>query len=100
MHTHHDGGHAVITIANTGPPIEPTRVPELFQPFHRADGPARTNTNGLGLGLSIVRAVADAHHAEVTANARPNGGLAITIRLPPSSPVPCGREAWAARGSQ
>jgi signal transduction histidine kinase len=85
VHTHHDGQHAVITIANTGPPIEPTRVPELFQPFHRADGPARSNTRGLGLGLSIVRAVADAHHAQITADARPDGGLAITIRLPPQT---------------
>jgi len=82
VHTHHDGQHAVITVVNTGPPIEPARVPELFQPFHRADGPARSNSNGLGLGLSIVRAVADAHHAQTTAAARPDGGFAITVRLP------------------
>jgi signal transduction histidine kinase len=55
----------VVTVVNTGPVIEPASVPELFQPFHRADSPARCNGLGLGLGLSIVRAVAGRRSPEV-----------------------------------
>jgi signal transduction histidine kinase len=56
-------------------------VPELFEPFQRANGRAASGERGLGLGLSIVRAVAEAHHAQVSATARPDGGLAVTVRL-------------------
>jgi signal transduction histidine kinase len=45
-------------------------VPELFEPFQRANGRARSGEQGLGLGLSIVRAVADAHQAAIVVVAR------------------------------
>jgi signal transduction histidine kinase len=57
-------------------------VPELFEPFHRAGGRARSSEHGLGLGLSIVRAVAEAHHATLTAVARAEGGLTVTVYFP------------------
>jgi signal transduction histidine kinase len=70
----------VLTVANTGPVVPADAVERLFQPFHRL-GPARTG-KGLGLGLSIVRAIATAHGASVDAAARPDGGLAITVTFP------------------
>jgi signal transduction histidine kinase len=75
-------GMAVLTVENTGPTIDADRVSELFEPFRRgATERTRTGT-GAGLGLSIVRAVAHAHDGVVTATARPEGGLIVTVRLP------------------
>jgi signal transduction histidine kinase len=75
-------GHATLSVANTGPPIPPAQVDRIFQPFQRL-GPVRTNRNdGHGLGLSIVRAIANAHGAALTAHARPEGGLHIEVTFP------------------
>ncbi|WP_433221206.1 sensor histidine kinase [Microtetraspora malaysiensis] len=80
-------GHAVLTISNSGPPVPPDAVERLFQPFQRL-GTARTeHTDGLGLGLSIVHAIATAHDAAVTAIPRPEGGLTVTVTFPRVSPL-------------
>jgi signal transduction histidine kinase len=71
-----------VTVANSGPVIDPERVPGLFEPFQRAGGRARSGEGGLGLGLAIVRSVANAHHAEIESVANPAGGLTVTISLP------------------
>jgi signal transduction histidine kinase len=75
-------GHAVLTITNTGPKIPASELERIFQPFQRLD-PARTNNGrGLGLGLSIVQAIADAHDATVSTHAPADGGLQIEISFP------------------
>ncbi len=74
-----DIGHATLRIVNTGFPVRPDRVPELFEPFRRLH-PDRTGaTDGAGLGLSIVAAIARAHDATVVAAANPDGGLTVTV---------------------
>ncbi|MEU4447539.1 ATP-binding protein [Actinosynnema sp. NPDC050801] len=67
----------VLTVVNTGPVVPADEVRRLFQPFHRLR-PARTGP-GLGLGLSIVHAIATAHDAVVDVTPRPDGGLAVTV---------------------
>ena len=80
----HDG-HAVLTVTNTGPDIPPDAIERLFQPFRRLD-PDRTG-DGLGLGLSIVQAIADAHAATIAAQACSHGGLTVEISFPlPTQP--------------
>jgi signal transduction histidine kinase len=75
-------GHAVLSVANTGPTIPPTEVGQLFLPFQRL-GPDRTaNRDGHGLGLSIVHAIADAHDAPLRGRALPGGGLEVEVRFP------------------
>jgi signal transduction histidine kinase len=74
-------GHAVLAVANTGPVIAPVEVGGLFEPFRRL-GADRTGRDGLGLGLSIVRAIADAHGARLHAHALAAGGLDIQVRFP------------------
>ena len=74
-------GRALLTIANSGPKIPPSELERLFQPFQRVDG-SRTTSHGLGLGLSIVRAIADAHHATVTTEAPDDGGLRVQVSFP------------------
>ena len=74
-------GRARLQVMSTGPVVAPQEVPRLFEPFRR-QGPARTSRRGAGLGLSIVRAVATVHGGSVTAEARPEGGLTVTVDLP------------------
>jgi signal transduction histidine kinase len=77
--TETSSGHAVLSVTNSGPVIPPTEVDRLFQPFQRLGlRPARRD-GGHGLGLSIVRAIANAHGATVEARALPEGGLAVDV---------------------
>jgi signal transduction histidine kinase len=79
------GGRAILSVANTGPVIPPDQVDRLFQPFQRLQ--PRRGSNGHGLGLSIVHAIAAAHGATVNAQALPRGGLAIDVTFPPPGRV-------------
>lgn len=71
----------VLTVRNTGPVVAAEDVPALFEPFRRGEGRDRMGP-GAGLGLSIVRSIADAHGGTVTAEPGPEGGLAVTVSLP------------------
>lgn len=85
-------GQCVIRIANSGPIIPPGEVDRLFQPFQRGsrDRTARPDDDGLGLGLSIVEAIAAAHGASVTGRAVPAGGLDIEVIFPAGRPASAG----------
>jgi signal transduction histidine kinase len=74
-------GRAVLSVSNTGPLVPASDVDRLFQPFQRLTGERLRHDGGYGLGLAIVRAIADAHHASLTARARPEGGLDVTVSL-------------------
>ncbi|MBO0822501.1 MAG: HAMP domain-containing histidine kinase [Actinobacteria bacterium] len=84
VRTFTDDRQAGLSVVNTGPVLDPGEVPGLFEPFRRR-GVARTATTtadrGLGLGLSIVAAIARAHGAELQSHARPGGGLEVTVRF-------------------
>jgi signal transduction histidine kinase len=84
-------GCAVLSVTNTGPVIPPTEIDRLFQPFQRLNARRAYHHNGHGLGLSIVRAIATAHGATITAQAPPDGGLTIDVTFPAASPSgpPC-----------
>jgi signal transduction histidine kinase len=94
-----DDGRAVLTVANTGEEIPPEAVERLLLPFQRGGeageeyrARARSGPNdGLGLGLSIVAAVATAHGADLTVTPRLSGGgliVRLTFRAPPTAVVP------------
>ena len=72
------GGRGRITVTNTGPVVPPAEIERLLQPFQRL-GRDRVHADGHGLGLAIVRAIADAHAATVTVTARPEGGLRVDV---------------------
>jgi signal transduction histidine kinase len=74
-------------VSNTGPLIPPDDVGRLFQPFQRDGGGRTGRRDGLGLGLSIVGAIAEAHGAWLQANARPGGGLGVQIGFPQPGPA-------------
>ena len=84
-------GRARIEVSNSGAVIDSREVAGLFEPFRR-HGTARTARRGAGLGLAIVRAVAELHRGTARASARPDGGLTVTVDLPlgaaTAAPVP------------
>jgi signal transduction histidine kinase len=79
-------GSAVLRVSNTGPVVPRYDIPSLFEPFHRHGADRLSTTSGAGLGLSIVRAVARAHGGTVHADPRDDGGLVVTVTLPPAPP--------------
>jgi signal transduction histidine kinase len=75
-------GAAVVSVANTGAAIPPDQTDRLLEPFQRLEGRRLANDpEHHGLGLSIVRAIADAHNADLTVRSRHSGGLAVTVRF-------------------
>jgi signal transduction histidine kinase len=80
--TRTEAGRAVLSVANTGPPIPSSELERLFQPFQRLAHHSSTAVEGVGLGLAIVDSIAEAHRATVTARARDGGGLEIQVSFP------------------
>ena len=80
--TETSNGHAVVAVSNTGPTIAPGDLASIFRPFQRIDADRTSQGPGVGLGLSIVDAIADAHHARVTAEPQAGGGLSIRVAFP------------------
>jgi signal transduction histidine kinase len=81
-----DGETATLTVASSGPVLDPAQVAGLGRPFQRI-GADRTG-GGTGLGLSIVAAVAVAHGGSLDLAARDEGGLVATVALPTAVAVP------------
>jgi signal transduction histidine kinase len=75
-------GRAVVAVRNTGQPVPPGEVGRLFLPFQRLDAERARHRDGHGLGLAIVRAIADAHGASLSATARLDGGLDVAVTFP------------------
>jgi signal transduction histidine kinase len=78
-------GRAVLSVANSGPVVPPGEIDRLFRPFQRLDRRRASYKEGHGLGLSIVRAIAAAHGATITAAPEPGGGLRIDVIFPDQS---------------
>jgi signal transduction histidine kinase len=79
-----EAGRSVVSVGNSGPIVPAADVERLFQPFQRLGTNRTDHSDGIGLGLSIVKAVAAAHDATLTAQPRPGGGLQIEIGFPPA----------------
>jgi signal transduction histidine kinase len=69
-----------VRVESDGPPVADDALRRLAEPFHRLEGDRRAP--GSGLGLSIVRSVADAHGAELALRSGPEGGLVAEVRFP------------------
>jgi signal transduction histidine kinase len=70
------GDVATVSVADTGPGIEPRTQDRLFEPFFT------TKPHGTGLGLAVSQAIARAHKGTIEASAAPGGGALFTLRLP------------------
>lgn len=74
-------GDAVLHVTNTGPVIPADQTDRLLVPFQRLNG-ERIGRDGLGLGLSIVQAIAVAHQATLELQPVDQGGLDVQVRFP------------------
>jgi two-component system OmpR family sensor kinase len=77
-----EDGDLSITVEDTGNGFPASFLPEAFEPFARADPSRARGDGGAGLGLAIVRAVAEAHGGSVEARNRPEGGAIVILRIP------------------
>jgi signal transduction histidine kinase len=77
-------GRAVVSVANTGPIVPPDEIGRLLQPFQRLTANRNGNDDnlGLGLGLSIVHAIAGAHGGTLDVETQPGGGLVVKVSFP------------------
>ncbi|MFJ8940942.1 sensor histidine kinase [Streptomyces sp. NPDC102365] len=75
-------GGVVLTVENTGEKISPEQASALTEPFRRGAERVHTDHGGVGLGLAIVRTIAQAHDGTLTLTPRPAGGLRVTVELP------------------
>jgi two-component system sensor histidine kinase KdpD len=85
-----------ISVADDGPGLPPGREEAVFQKFTR--GERESATPGVGLGLTICRAIVESHQGKITATNRPGGGAKFTFTLPLGIPPAAALEAEAAHG--
>jgi len=76
-----EGGTAVLTVSDSGTGIATEDLDRMFDRFARA-GRRRSGDNGMGLGLAIVRAVAEAHGGTVRASGAPGASASFGIVVP------------------
>jgi two-component system, OmpR family, sensor kinase len=77
-----DNGTALIEVADSGPGMSDGEAERVFERFYRADQSRSRESGGVGLGLSIVAAVAAAHGGSVAAQSSPGSGATFRIMLP------------------
>ena len=79
------GTHTVLTVDDDGPGISAADRDRVFDRFVRLDDARARDGGGAGLGLSIVRAVVEAHGGDVSFTESPRGGARVEMRLPAAS---------------
>jgi signal transduction histidine kinase len=84
LHAAQDGGEAVVRVRDTGAGIEPDELPRIWERLYRGDR-SRT-TRGLGLGLSLVKAIVEAHGGRVSVVSRPGESSEFEVHLPLQAP--------------
>jgi two-component system sensor histidine kinase VanS len=78
--------NVVLTVENTGEKLSPQLVATLDEPFLRGTERIRTDHAGVGLGLTIVKSITQAHDGTLTLTPRAAGGLCVTVQLPAAPP--------------
>ncbi|WPG38046.1 ATP-binding protein [Variovorax sp. EBFNA2] len=75
------GGYATVRVNDRGPGVPPALRERIFEPFYRLPGASERN-GGVGLGLALVKSIAERHGGSVRCEDRPGGGASFVIRLP------------------
>jgi heavy metal sensor kinase len=76
------GEGVVLAVEDTGHGIEPEHLPHLFERFYRSDWARAKDSGGTGLGLPIVREIAEAHGGSISVTSDVDKGSTFTLRLP------------------
>ena len=74
--------HVQLAIEDNGPGIDADLQPHVFDPFMRGDGSRSRQGGGSGLGLAVVKAIADAHGGRVSCGSGADGGSRFVLELP------------------
>jgi two-component system OmpR family sensor kinase len=77
-----ENGHALLEVRDSGPGLTEETAQRVFERFWRADPTRSRSRGGVGLGLSIVSAVADAHGGTASAHSEAGKGATFRITLP------------------
>jgi two-component system, OmpR family, sensor histidine kinase KdpD len=77
-----NGAYLHIAVEDGGPGVPNDSLARLFDKFYRVDRQGTGSRRGLGIGLSVVRGLAESMGGEVGADASPLGGLRVTVTLP------------------
>ena len=78
-------GEVVVEVADHGSGIAPEHLPHLFERFYRVDKARSREFGGVGLGLSIVKTLVEAHGGSIEVRSGVGKGSTFTVRLPGSS---------------
>jgi signal transduction histidine kinase len=85
-----DAGRARLIVENGGEVLDQQQVSDLSQPFRRIGADRIGSDKGSGLGLSIVAAIAEAHDGKLDLQARPGGGMRVSIDFPATAAAESG----------
>ena len=77
-----DQQELILCVADTGPGIAPEHLPHLFDRFYRVDSARDRQSGGTGLGLALVKEIAEAHGGQVRVESEVGKGAVFTIRFP------------------
>jgi len=75
-------GDVRVAVADRGPGVSPEQAQRLFEPYYRAPATAGLGKDGVGLGLSIVKSIVEAHSGQVGVESRRGGGARFWFSLP------------------
>jgi two-component system OmpR family sensor kinase len=81
-----DADTVSIEVADHGPGMSPEVAARAFEPFYRADESRDRRRGGVGLGLSIVRSIVEAHGGKAELDTAPERGTRVTARIPRGAP--------------
>ncbi|AMM24536.1 ATP-binding protein [Variovorax sp. PAMC 28711] len=76
-----NAGFAIVRVNDRGPGVPPALRDRIFEPFYRLPGASERN-GGVGLGLALVKSIAERHGGSVRCEERPGGGASFVIHLP------------------
>ncbi len=82
VYTRHTVDHAIIEVQDSGPGIAPEVIERIFEPFFRGDQARTVDKGGVGLGLTIVKMIVEAHGGTVTARSDSGMGSVFVLSLP------------------
>ena len=76
-----EGNDAVVRVRDRGPGVPADERERIFEPFYRLSG-ASERFGGVGLGLALVRSIAQRHHGSVRCDGQDGGGACFVLRIP------------------
>jgi signal transduction histidine kinase len=77
-----DGREAEFSVQDTGVGIPPENIPHIFDRFYRVRNASTAAKQGLGLGLSFVAWIVNAHGGRIDVSSEPGKGARFTVRIP------------------